>query len=171
MSAIQDSIPVPGTVNGTVNGTVTVSAATASSVPTTPAKPPVRLTDSTLRDGSHAVAHQFTLDQVVAIAGALDAAGVQIIEVTHGDGLSGSTFNYGFGRHTDAELVATAVQTVDRAKIAVLVLPGLGTVENLREVHGVGAEWPGSPPTPPRPMSRSSISGRRVSWEWKPLAS
>ena len=160
MGAIQDSVPVPGTVNGD-----TAAAAIAA------AKPAVRLTDSTLRDGSHAVAHQFTLDHVVAITGALDAAGVQIIEVTHGDGLSGSTFNSGFGRHTDAELVATAVQTVDRAKIAVLVLPGLGTVENLREVHGVGAEWPGSPPTPPRPMSRSSISGRRVSWVWKPLAS
>ena len=128
MSAIQDSVPVPGTVNGD-----TAAAAIAA------AKPAVRLTDSTLRDGSHAVAHQFTLDHVVAITGALDAAGVQVIEVTHGDGLSGSTFNYGFGRHTDAELVATAVQTVDRAKIAVLVLPGLGTVENLREVHGVGA--------------------------------
>ena len=138
MSAIQDSIPV----NGTANVNANVGAATASTVPATPAKPAkpaVRLTDSTLRDGSHAVAHQFTLDHVVAITGALDAAGVQVIEVTHGDGLSGSTFNYGFGRHTDAELVATAVQTVDRAKIAVLVLPGLGTVENLREVHGVGA--------------------------------
>ena len=133
MSAIQDSVPV--------NGDAAPAASTVTSTvpPAAAAKPAVRLTDSTLRDGSHAVAHQFTLDHVVAVTGALDAAGVQVIEVTHGDGLSGSTFNYGFGRHTDTELVAAAVQTVDRAKIAVLVLPGLGTVENLREVHGVGA--------------------------------
>ena len=143
MSAIQDSVPVPGTVNGD-----TAADAIAA------AKPAVRLTDSTLRDGSHAVAHQFTLDHVVAITGALDAAGVQVVEVTHGDGLSGSTFNYGFGRHTDAELVATAVQTVDCARCMVS-----------------GRPLPGSRPTPPRPTSRSSISGRRASWAWKPLAS
>ena len=99
----------------------------------------MRLTDSTLRDGSHAVRHQFTERDVVEISGALDAAGLQVIEVTHGDGLAGSTFNYGFGANTDAELVAAAVRTVRQAKIAVLVLPGLGTVENLREAHDVGA--------------------------------
>ena len=106
----------------------------------TTSKPAVRLTDSTLRDGSHAIKHQYTEDHVVKIAGALDKAGIQVIEVTHGDGLSGSTFNYGFGLRTDAQLVEAAVKAVDRAKIAVLVLPGLGTVENLREVHGVGAQ-------------------------------
>ena len=106
----------------------------------TSSKPAVRLTDSTLRDGSHAIRHQYTEDRVVTIAGALDKAGIGVIEVTHGDGLSGSTFNYGFGLHTDAQLVEAAVKAVDRAKIAVLVLPGLGTVENLREVHGVGAQ-------------------------------
>jgi 4-hydroxy 2-oxovalerate aldolase len=103
-------------------------------------KSAVRLTDSTLRDGSHAIKHQYTEDHVVKIAGALDKAGIGVIEVTHGDGLSGSTFNYGFGLRTDAQLVEAAVKAVDRAKIAVLVLPGLGTVENLREVHGVGAQ-------------------------------
>ena len=103
------------------------------------ARPAVRLTDSTLRDGSHAVRHQFTQDDVVQVAGALDAAGLQVIEVTHGDGLSGSSFNYGFGARTDVQLVEAAVRTVKRAKIAVLVLPGLGTVDDLRAVHGVGA--------------------------------
>jgi len=107
---------------------------------TATSKPGVRLTDSTLRDGSHAIKHQYTEDHVVKIAGALDKAGLQVIEVTHGDGLAGSTFNYGFGLRSDAELVEAAVKAVDRAKIAVLVLPGLGTVENLREVHGVGAQ-------------------------------
>ena len=102
-------------------------------------KPAVRLTDSTLRDGSHAVRHQFTEDDVVKVAGALDAAGLQVIEVTHGDGLSGSSFNYGFGARTDVQLVQAAVNTVKQAKIAVLVLPGLGTVHDLRAVHDVGA--------------------------------
>ena len=111
-----------------------------STTPETTAKPAVRLTDSTLRDGSHAIKHQYTEDHVVTIAGALDKAGIGVIEVTHGDGLAGSTFNYGFGLRTDAQLVQAAVKAVDRAKIAVLVLPGLGTVENLREVHGVGAQ-------------------------------
>ena len=111
-----------------------------STTPETTAKPAVRLTDSTLRDGSHAIKHQYTEDHVGKIAGALDKAGIQVIEVTHGDGLAGSTFNYGFGLRTDAQLVEAAVKAVDRAKIAVLVLPGLGTVENLREVHGVGAQ-------------------------------
>jgi 4-hydroxy 2-oxovalerate aldolase len=104
------------------------------------AKPFVRLTDSTLRDGSHAVRHQFTTADVTAVVSGLDAAGVPVIEVTHGDGLAGSSFNYGFGRCTDAELVAAAVRTVKQARIAVLVLPGLGTVENLKQVHGAGAQ-------------------------------
>ncbi len=103
-------------------------------------KPYVRLTDSTLRDGSHAVRHQFTTADVTAVASGLDAAGISVIEVTHGDGLAGSSFNYGFGRHTDAELVAAAVRAVKRARIAVLVLPGLGTVHDLKEAHGAGAQ-------------------------------
>jgi 4-hydroxy 2-oxovalerate aldolase len=103
-------------------------------------RPAVRLTDSTLRDGSHAVRHQFTTADVTAVTSALDAAGMPVIEVTHGDGLAGSSFNYGFGRHTDAELVAAAVRSVKHAKIAVLVLPGLGTVHDLKQVHGVGAQ-------------------------------
>ena len=102
-------------------------------------RPFVQLTDSTLRDGSHAVRHQFTTADVTAVVSGLDAAGVSVIEVTHGDGLAGSSFNYGFGRHTDAELVTAAVQAATRAKIAVLVLPGLGTVHDLKEVHSAGA--------------------------------
>lgn len=73
------------------------------------------------------------------VAGALDRAGVQVIEVTHGDGLSGSSFNYGFSLVRDIELVAAAVDEVEGARIAVLMLPGLGTVADLREAHGVGA--------------------------------
>jgi 4-hydroxy 2-oxovalerate aldolase len=99
----------------------------------------VRITDSTLRDGSHAMAHQFTEEQVRATVHALDAAGVEVIEVSHGDGLGGSSFNYGFSRTDEITLVAAAVDEATRAKIAVLLLPGLGTVEDLRKAHGVGA--------------------------------
>jgi 4-hydroxy 2-oxovalerate aldolase len=99
----------------------------------------LRITDSTLRDGSHAMAHQFTEEQVRATVHALDVAGVEVIEVSHGDGLGGSSFNYGFSRTDEIELVAAAVDEAKRARIAVLLLPGLGTVEDLRRAHGAGA--------------------------------
>ncbi len=102
-------------------------------------QPPVRITDSTLRDGSHAMAHRFTEGQVRSIVHALDAAGVQVIEVTHGDGLGGSSFNYGFSLVDDIKLVAAAVDEATQAKIAVLMLPGLGIVDDLRRAHAAGA--------------------------------
>ncbi|MCW2724912.1 MAG: 4-hydroxy-2-oxovalerate aldolase [Frankiales bacterium] len=100
---------------------------------------PLRITDSTLRDGSHAMAHQYTEEQVRATVAALDAAGVQVVEVSHGDGLGGSSFNYGFSRTDEITLIAAAVDEATQAKIAVLLLPGLGTVEDLRHAHGAGA--------------------------------
>jgi 4-hydroxy 2-oxovalerate aldolase len=99
----------------------------------------LRITDSTLRDGSHAMAHQFTEEQVRATVHALDAAGVQVIEVSHGDGLGGSSFNYGFSRTDEIALVRAAVDEATRARIAVLLLPGLGTVADLRRAHDAGA--------------------------------
>ncbi|MEW1842829.1 4-hydroxy-2-oxovalerate aldolase [Nonomuraea angiospora] len=99
----------------------------------------IRITDSTLRDGSHAMAHRFTEEQVRGVVHALDGAGVEVIEVTHGDGLGGSSFNYGFSLEDDIKLVAAAVDEARSAKIAVLLLPGLGTVEDLRKAHGAGA--------------------------------
>ena len=100
---------------------------------------PLRLTDSTLRDGSHAMAHQFTEEQVRVTVHALDAAGVPVIEVSHGDGLGGSSFNYGFSRTDEIDLIAAAVDEATAAKIAVLLLPGLGTVGDLKRAHHVGA--------------------------------
>ncbi len=99
----------------------------------------VRITDSTLRDGSHAIRHRFTQEQVRAVVSALDEAGVEVIEVTHGDGLGGSSFNYGFAAVDDITLVRAAVSEAERAKIAVLLLPGLGTVEDLRKAADAGA--------------------------------
>ena len=99
----------------------------------------VRLTDSTLRDGSHAIAHQFTEEQVRAVVHALDRAGVEVIEVSHGDGLGGSSFNYGFSLADEFELIAAAVQEAARARIAVLLLPGVGTIDDLRHARDTGA--------------------------------
>lgn len=98
-----------------------------------------RLTDSTLRDGSHAVSHQFTEEQVAAVVAGLDAAGVPVIEVSHGDGLGGSSFNYGFGARDERALLAAAAQARERAKLAVLLLPGIGVREDLHAArdHGV----------------------------------
>jgi 4-hydroxy 2-oxovalerate aldolase len=99
----------------------------------------LRITDSTLRDGSHAMSHQYTEEQVRAVVSALDRAGVQVIEVSHGDGLGGSSFNYGFSLVDELDLIAAAVDEATRAKIAILMLPGLATVHDLRRAHAVGA--------------------------------
>lgn len=97
-----------------------------------------RLTDSTLRDGSHALRHQFTPAQAAAIAGALDAAGVPVIEISHGDGLGGSSFNYGLSGTDERELLRAAAGAVKRAKLAVLLIPGIGLARDLDEVHEIG---------------------------------
>lgn len=99
----------------------------------------LRITDSTLRDGSHAMQHQFTEEQVRGVVHALDKAGVQVIEVSHGDGLGGSSFNYGFSKVDEFDLIKAAVDEAARAKIAILMLPGLGTVHHLKRAHAAGA--------------------------------
>lgn len=100
----------------------------------------VRITDTTLRDGSHAMSHQFTEAQVRDTVRALDRAGVEVIEVTHGDGLGGSSFNYGFSHTDEIRLIAAAREEAKQAKIAVLLVPGIGTVDDLRRAHDAGAD-------------------------------
>ena len=96
--------------------------------------------DTSLRDGMHAIRHQYDLDHVRKIAKALDEAGIASIEVTHGDGLMGSSFNYGFAKFTDTEYVAAAAESIKRAQLTILLLPGIGTVEDLIHARDVGAK-------------------------------
>ncbi|MEW6442839.1 MAG: 4-hydroxy-2-oxovalerate aldolase [bacterium] len=101
----------------------------------------IRLVDSTLRDGSHAVSHQFSTEQIEAVARGLDRAGVSFIEVSHGDGLGGSSINYGRARLSDEQMLRAASGALLRATLTVLLLPGIGTQEDLKMALscGVGA--------------------------------
>ncbi|WP_322049472.1 4-hydroxy-2-oxovalerate aldolase [Paraburkholderia sp. J67] len=94
--------------------------------------------DMTLRDGMHPKRHQISLDQMRGIARGLDAAGVPLIEVTHGDGLGGASVNYGFPAHSDEAYLEAVIGELKQAKVSALLLPGIGTVDHLRMAHGLG---------------------------------
>ena len=98
----------------------------------------VRVTDTSLRDGSHAKRHQFTEEHVRSIVAALDDAGMPVIEVTHGDGLGGSSYNYGHSLVDERVLMKAAVDEATDAKIAALMLPGLGTKDDIKAIHDIG---------------------------------
>lgn len=98
------------------------------------------INDCTLRDGMHALAHQYTVDQMIAIAQKLDEARVDLIEVSHGDGLNGNSVNYGFSRHTEREYIEAVRETLTHAKLAALLLPGIGTIEDIKEARAMGVD-------------------------------
>ena len=98
----------------------------------------VKLHDMSLRDGMHAKRHQISVDDMVAIACAMDAAGMPLIEVTHGDGLGGASVNYGFPAHSDEEYLGAVIPKMKQAKISALLLPGIGTVDHLKMARELG---------------------------------
>ncbi|MCL1815580.1 MAG: 4-hydroxy-2-oxovalerate aldolase [Treponema sp.] len=99
----------------------------------------ITIIDTTLRDGSHAVSHSFSREQVTAIAKGLDDAGIDIIEISHGDGIAGSTINYGFSKEPDLDLIEAAGKVIKNAKLSVLLLPGVGTIAGLKKAKDRGA--------------------------------
>lgn len=97
------------------------------------------INDVTLRDGMHAISHQYSAEQIAQLTQVLDDAGVDIIEATHGDGLGGSSIQFGFSKETEETIVTTAVKNAKNAKVGVLLIPGIGTIEHLKRAREWGA--------------------------------
>lgn len=96
--------------------------------------------DVTLRDGMHAIRHQYSAEQIAELTKLIDESGVDIIEVTHGDGLGGSSIQYGFSKETEEDIIKTTVANAKNAKVGVLLLPGIGTIEHLERAYNWGAQ-------------------------------
>lgn len=113
---------------------------TTNSTNTAARKQKLKINDVTLRDGMHALAHQYSVEQMVGIAKKLDEAKVDLIEVSHGDGLNGNSFNYGFSAHTEEEYLRAVKGVLTHSKLVALLLPGIGTVEHMRRAKELGVD-------------------------------
>jgi len=122
------------TASGVAAPTLDAPSLAAPAIATTE----IYLQDVTLRDGMHALRHRLSLEHVTAIAGALDRAGVDAIEIAHGDGLGGSSLTYGPGSESDAAWIEAAAAAVSTARLTTLVLPGIATIPDLRRAYGHG---------------------------------
>lgn len=100
----------------------------------------IYIQDVTLRDGMHPIQHQYSKQQIKDIAIALDQAKVDAIEVSHGDGLAGGSFNYGFGAHTDWDWLEGIAEELSHAKLTTLLIPGIGTIDDLKRARDLGVE-------------------------------
>ena len=100
----------------------------------------IKIVDVTLRDGMHAIRHQYSKEKIKEIAIALDQAGVDAIEISHGDGLAGGSFNYGFGAHTDWDWLEEINEVLTHAKLTTLILPGIATIDDLKKARDLGVE-------------------------------
>jgi len=132
---------------------------------------PLYIQDVTLRDGMHAIRHRISPQDVARITAALDAAGVDAIEVAHGDGLAGGSLNYGPGSHTDWEWIEAAAAAINTAVLTTLLLPGIGTIADLKLAQSLGCVRCGSPPTAPRPTSPRNTSQPPANSAWTYQAS
>ena len=100
----------------------------------------IRITDTTLRDGDHAMSHQFRVEDIRQVAAGLDRAGVPVIEVSHGDGLAGSSIQYGFSREPEERYLEAAAEVIERGQLAILLIPGIGTRQQLKRAAELGAK-------------------------------
>lgn len=98
------------------------------------------LNDVTLRDGMHALQHQYSVEQMVAVARKLDEAKIDLIEVSHGDGLNGNSFNYGFSKHSEEEYLRAVKAVLTHSKLAALLLPGIGTLDDMKMAKAAGVD-------------------------------
>src|SRR5699024_1623616 len=98
------------------------------------------INDVTLRDGMHAIRHQYSVEQIAELTRLIDESGVDVIEATHGDGVGGSSIQYGISKETEEDIIKTTVKNAKHAKVSVLLLPGIGTIEHLKKARDWGAK-------------------------------
>src|SRR5699024_368451 len=96
--------------------------------------------DVTLRDGMHAIRHQYSTEQIAELTKLIDDSGVDIIEATHGDGLGGSSIQYGFSKETEEDIIKTTVNNTKNANVSDHILPGIGNIEQMERARDWGAQ-------------------------------